>query len=166
MRTSERRRARGTRTIAAVIAGLLCAVALSACGPFPTDTEGTLDRVRGGDLRVGVVHNPPWTDTSGAQPRGSEVTLVERFAAEQGAGISWREDSEAVLADALRAGELDIAIGGFTADTPWSDRAAVTDTYLESVTDDGVTEQHVMLTRAGENRFLVTLEEFLRGGAP
>lgn len=136
---------------------------LTACGPFPTDADGTTDRVRDGELRVGITHNPPWTDTSGAPPGGSEAALMAEFAAGLDAEIDWVDGSEAVLVDALHEGDLDVAIGGFLADTPWTEEAAVTTVYREVRNARGVTEKHVMLTRAGENRFLVTLEEFLRG---
>lgn len=135
---------------------------LTGCG-IPVDTEGTLDRVRGGELRVGITHNPPWTDTSApGRMSGSEVELIEDFAAALDADVEWVEGSEGILADALHTGELDLAVGGFTDDTPWTDKAAVTAPYTEVRNDRGVTEKHVALTRAGENRLLVALEQFLR----
>ncbi|MFJ6654338.1 transporter substrate-binding domain-containing protein [Microbacterium sp. NPDC091313] len=136
-------------------------VLLSACA-LPLDTDRTSDRLDGGELRVGVTDNPPWVDLSVGEPRGTEVELLERFAAEAGASVTWREGSEGVLADALHAGELDVAIGGYTDDTPWTTDAAVSAVYRETTTDGGVTEKHVVLTRMGENRLLVDLETFLR----
>jgi ABC-type amino acid transport substrate-binding protein len=144
-----------------VLLALVLVILLAACGTVPADAEGTSERVRGGELRVGVTHNPPWTDTSAGDPAGSEVALMAAFARELDARIDWMEGSEAVLADALREGELDVAVGGFTQDTPWTDRAAVTTVYREVENERGVREKHVLLTRSGENRFLVTLEEFL-----
>ncbi|MGP3534521.1 transporter substrate-binding domain-containing protein [Microbacterium sp. RD1] len=141
------------------------AAVLSGCGPIPADTDGTTDRIRGDEIRIGITHNPPWTDTSGRLPAGSEVELMEGFAESLDAEIDWVEDSEGVLADALREGDIDIAIGGYTDDTPWTDQAAVTAPYLEARNDSGVTEKHVMLTRPGENQLLVRLETFLRGEA-
>ena len=146
---------------AGVASVLAVAIALSGCARIPADTAGTLDRVRDGELRVGITHNPPWTDTSGS-PAGNEVELVERWASDLGAEISWTQASESVLAEALHRGELDLAIGGFTDDTPWTDRAAMTEPYTEAPDDTGRTRKHVILARPGENRLLVTLEEFLR----
>ncbi|MFD1491640.1 MULTISPECIES: transporter substrate-binding domain-containing protein [Microbacterium] len=152
--------ARRVRPAAAMaLAGILL---LTACTSIPADAAGTSDRVRGGELRAGVTHNPPWTDTSTAEPTGSEVALVESLARGLDARVEWVEGSEAVLADALHEGELDIAVGGFTDDTPWTEQAAVTAVYREVRNDRGVTEKHVMLTRSGENRFLVTIEDHLR----
>lgn len=110
---------------------------------------------------MGVTHNPPWTDTTG-DPAGTEVALVERLAADLDAEVVWTESSEAVLAEALHRGDLDLAIGGFTDDTPWTDRAAVTDGYVSAPDASGAESPHVLLARPGENRFLVEVERFLR----
>lgn len=150
-----------SRRLAAIPIVAALVVALAACG-LPRDTEGTSERIEGGELRVGVTHNPPWVDTSGASPRGSEVALLEGFAEAAGAEVTWVEGSEGVLADALDSGRIDVAIGGFTDDTPWTDKAAVSAVYRETRTDDGVTEKHVVLSRMGENRLLVDLETYLR----
>ena len=45
---------------AMLIAGVLL---LAACD-LPRDSDGTLDRVRGGTMRVGVVIDTPWTKDS------------------------------------------------------------------------------------------------------
>jgi len=139
----------------------MATLALAGCGQIPADVDGTTDRIRGGEVRIGITHNPPWTDTSGPQPTGSEVELMQEFADTLDAEIEWREDSEGVLADALHEGVIDVAIGGYTDDTPWTDLAAVTGPYLEVQNERGAVEKHVMLTRAGENQLLVRLETFL-----
>lgn len=145
----------------AVLGGITMLVA--GCASIPVDTAGTSARISGGEIRIGITHNPPWTDTSSSGvATGTEVQLMEEFAESMDAEIDWVHGSEGVLTDALREGDLDIAIGGFTADTPWTDRAAVSDSYREVRNDRGVVEKHVVLTRLGENRLLVELEEFLR----
>lgn len=147
------------------IGGLLViavmAASLSGCG-IPVDPAGTLDRVSGGELRVGVSHNPPWTDTStSGNPTGLEVRLVEQFADDLDAEIVWTETSEARLMDGLERGELDLAIAGLLDDTPWMDVAAVTRPFAETRDADDRLERHVMATPMGENAFLVRLERFL-----
>lgn len=145
--------------IAAVVAG---------CASIPADVDSSLRTVQdGGDLRVGITHNPPWTDmTDRAEPAGREVRLVEDFAASLDADVVWTEGSEALLTDQLQDRSLDLVIGGFTDDTPWTDKAAMTVPYAEE-SADGETKKHVMLTVLGENQFLTTLETFLieQGGA-
>lgn len=153
---------RDRRLAAIAVIGLV--TTLAGCGVVPADTDDTLDRVTGGDLRVGITHNPPWTDTSDSsdRPGGSEVDLVERLAEHLDAEIVWTESSEATLAEALNRGDLDLAIGGFTDDTPWTDLAAITTPYTEAADPYGTVKKHVFLARMGENRFLVSTEEFLR----
>lgn len=148
---------------AAVAASLIFGLGLSGCGVRPADTDGTLDRVTAdGLLRAGVSQNPPWTSIEEGAPSGSEVALVEEFAAQRGATVQWRTGTEEVLVDALHAGSLDVVVGGLTDATPWKDDAAVTDVYRETTSPSGEVEKHVMLTRAGENGFLMELEVFLR----
>ena len=44
---------------------------------FPVDTAGTLERVRDGTLRVGVIDSPPFAVVHADQePTGIEVELV------------------------------------------------------------------------------------------
>ncbi len=142
---------------------------LSGCGmAIPADPHGTLDRVVDGELRVGVSNNPPWTEThDGRDPTGSEVRLIEQFAAQLGAEIEWTDGGESALVRALERGDLDLVIGGILDDTPWSERAAVTRPYAETTDEHGMHQKHAMLVRMGENGFLVELEEFLdREGSP
>ncbi|WP_173922702.1 transporter substrate-binding domain-containing protein [Agromyces sp. Marseille-P2726] len=151
----------GLRRVIPLVA--VSSLLLSGCGiAIPADPHGTLDRVRGGELRVGVSHQPPWTETyDDREPSGDEVELVEQFAAALDADVEWAEGGESALVRALERGELDVVIGGIADDTPWAERAAATRAYAESIDDRGERTKHVMLVRMGENRFLVELERFL-----
>lgn len=108
---------------------LVLAIALCGCG-IPRDPEGTLERVRGGTMRVGVTNAPPWAEIGASDPAGIEVELVERFAEDIDAEIEWVEGSEEELFAALEVRELDLVIGGITATTPWSSVAGITHPYL------------------------------------
>lgn len=142
-------------------------IGLTGCGiSIPADPDGTLDRVSGGTLRVGVSASPPLTETDGpGTPTGSEVELVERFAEEIDADVEWTEGGEADLVFALERGWLDLVIGGFTDATPWTSKAAMTQPYAESTGPEGAKAKHVLLAPMGENAFLVELERFLLEGA-
>jgi polar amino acid transport system substrate-binding protein len=119
----------GTPTpVSAVLAALLVVLVAAGCG-IPRDPESTLDRVRGGTLRAGITASEPWTTLEDGRPGGVEVTLVERFAAELGARVEWVDGSEADLIGALEMRELDLVVGGLTADTPWQAKAAITRSY-------------------------------------
>ena len=142
-------------------------LALSGCSAtIPTDPSGTLDEVTDGTLLVGVSPNPPWTDLPGgreADPAGTEVELVEAFARSISAEIVWVPGGEEDLIGRLEHDELDLVIGGLTARSPWSDKAALTYRYTTSTGPRGETELRVMAAPMGENAFLVELERFLLG---
>ena len=149
------------RIIALVVTGVL-ATALTACGvSIPTDPYGTLDRVRGGTLVVGATANEEWVQLDGDVPTGSEPELVEQFAERLDAQVEWVTGSEQELIDRLERGEIDMAVGGFANDTPWSEKAAMTAAYVDETDEHGESVKHVMLTRMGENAFLLELEKFL-----
>ncbi len=151
------------RWLARPAVAVLALALLAGCGlTAPADPEGTLDRVRGDVLRVGVTHHEPWVVlTDGGDPSGDEPALLETFAASLDADIDWTVGNEESLVAALERGELDVVVGGFTDATPWADRAATTVPYTEAPGPDGSPQKHVMLVRMGENRFLVALETFL-----
>lgn len=150
------------RPVATVMLAFLVAGALAGCGvSIPADPEGTLDDVTGGVLEVGVTPNAPYVDTNQQEPTGSEVELVSSFADSIGASVEWTEGSEQTLVALLEAGEIDLVIGGFTEDTPWSDRVALTRAYTQAEQTDGSSKGLVMLAPMGENAFLSALEREL-----
>lgn len=135
----------------------LAASAVSACG-LPRDPNKSVDRIRQtAVLRAGFTEHAPWvTRAEGGRAEGPEAELVERFAESLGARAEWRHGSESQLFDALEQFELDIVVGGLTADNPSAPRLGVTRPYVER--DD---KQHVMAVAPGENRLLVALERVL-----
>ncbi len=148
----------------AMSASLLAGCALIEA--IPADPDGTLETVSGSVLEVGVSPNPPFTDVSGDAPEGTEVTLVESFAASIDAEISWTVAGEEELVQQLTNGELDLVIGGITDQTPWVTHAAPTRAYADTEEADGSTTKLVMLTPMGENAFLAALERHLDEVSP
>jgi polar amino acid transport system substrate-binding protein len=109
---------------------LLACVALGAC-QYPRDPEGTLDRVRGGTLRVGISPSEPWvTLEANRPPAGVEVELVKEFARTVEAEIVWVKGSESDLIEALDGRQLDVVIAGLTRRSVWMHGAALTRPYL------------------------------------
>src|SRR5690606_36158051 len=93
----------------------------------PADPEGTLDRVSGGELGVGVTERPPWVDLpESGDPTGVETDLVREFADELDADIRWIQGSEQKLIGDLEHGKVDLVISGIPENTPWSERAGMT----------------------------------------
>ena len=155
------------RLILAASAVLLVGTLAGCSGHYPADPDGTLDRVTGGALRVGVSVNPPWTLADGdGMVSGSEVDLIDRFAAELDARPVYTVAGESELIKRLEAGTLDLIVGGLTDDSPWADKAALTRPYTEAYGIDGEREKHVMAAPLGENAFLAMLERFLDTAAP
>lgn len=154
---------RATPAVGVVVLLALVTVLASGCGsPFPKDTDGSLDRITGGALRVGVSENPPWTEVSDdGGVTGREVDLVAGFAQQQDADLEWTPGAESELIMAMARGDLDVVVGGLTSDSPWEKEVALTRSYAQEVTPDGDTEQMVMATPLGENALLVALETYL-----
>jgi polar amino acid transport system substrate-binding protein len=115
-----------------IVAVLGAVAVLSGC-ELPRDPEGTLDRVRGATMRVGVTENDPWVQLADRDdPQGVEPTLVRRFATRLNARVEWVEGSEEELIGALKEGQLDLVVGGLTRNSPWKTEAALTRPYLRT----------------------------------
>lgn len=101
--------------------GRILAVAVllmgSGCSDIPHDPAGTLDRVRqSGVLRVGIVSDP------GPQLEEAERILLAQLARETGSQPQITPGSPETLLPKIENGDLDIVIGRFAPDSPWSAR--------------------------------------------
>lgn len=155
------------RSTGALTLTVALAVAATGCSrAFPADPDGTLEQVRSAELRVGVSSAPPWTvlpppDAPDAEPSGTEVDLVTAFADHLGADVTWVVGGEEELIGQLERAELDLVVGGLTAESPWQGKAALTYPYGTTTGPEGKPEKRVMAAPLGENAFLVELERFL-----
>jgi polar amino acid transport system substrate-binding protein len=117
---------------------LLVAVAATGC-QYPRDPDGTLNRVDGGVMRVGVTEADPWVLLEDDRPvGGAEVELARRFARDVGARIEWVQGSEEELVDAAKEGQVDLIVGGLTSKSRWKKDVAFTRPYVETRTVVGV----------------------------
>jgi polar amino acid transport system substrate-binding protein len=112
-------------------------LALAGC-QFPSDVEGTLDRVEDGTLRVGVVDDPPWVDLASSTPRGVEPTLIRRFADSLNAEVEWIRGAESDLVDGMAGFQLDVIIGGLDRQWPYGLEVALTRPYVDTEIEIGV----------------------------
>jgi polar amino acid transport system substrate-binding protein len=103
-------------------------VATVGCG-LPRDSAGTIDRVRGGVIRVGVVIDTPWTTDSTGEVGGIEGAMVRMLGRDLNARVNWLRGSEGDLLSALENRELDLVIGGLSVASPWQKRVAFTRPY-------------------------------------
>jgi polar amino acid transport system substrate-binding protein len=139
--------------------GACClALALCACG-LPRDADGTLDRVREHELRVGISEHPPWTVFANESIGGIEPRLVGELASELRTRAVWRRGAESELLEALHKRELDLVVAGLTDDSPWTGTVAFTRPHF---TDTVAQKRHVFAVAPGENAFLVRVERFLQ----
>lgn len=140
---------------------LICSILLTSCAlDLPRDPNGSLERIRGNELRVGISREPVLAEVGDdGIPTGPLVDLAKSFAGSLDATISWTVAGEESLVNDLEEGRLDLAIGGLTQDTPWADKVGVTRGYSNIAESDG--RQLVMLVPMGENALLSSLEAFL-----
>lgn len=151
---------RPLRPVAALLTLIVLTVSVSACGiTIPSDPDGTLDSVTGSTMHVGISPEPGLVKIDDAGPSGPLVDLTEGFAASIDARIEWTVAAEESLVKGLETGDLDLAVGGFTDQTPWTDRAGITRGYtgISGAGDRSL----VFLVPLGENAFLTKLEKFL-----
>ena len=114
---------------------------LAGCN-LPRDSDGTLDRVRSGTMRVGVVIDTPWTKDSAGAIGGIEGGMTRALAESLGARIEWIRASEGELLAALQHRELDLVIGGLRATSPWKQQVALTRPfYADTVSIGGAPNQ-------------------------
>lgn len=149
-----------TRTWWSLLGLLTAALLVTGCGiSIPTDPDGTLKSATGATLHVGASLEPGLVERDGAQLHGPLVELTEDFAASIDARVEWTVAGEESLVGDLEAGDIDLAIGGFTDQTPWADRAGMTRGYTQI---EGADERTlVILVPLGENALLSALESFL-----
>jgi polar amino acid transport system substrate-binding protein len=107
---------------------VVLAVTCAACD-LPRDSDGTLNRIRGGTMRVGVVVDTPWTTDSAGAAGGIEGAMVQSLARDLGAQVHWVHGQPEQLLTALQQRELDLVIGGLSASSPWSAQVAFTRPY-------------------------------------
>lgn len=134
---------------------------ITGCGvTIPTDPDGTLNRIASrGELRAGATPAGDALSIDGNRAVGPLARLVEGFASEQGARVTWVTGSEETLVDELEAGEIDMAVGGMTDATPWGDRVSVSRGYDNVVRGDE--RSFVILLPLGENALQTALETYL-----
>ena len=143
-----------------------CVLLAMACEEFPRDARGSLDAVlETGVLEVGLLHAPPWVDTStpGA-PRGLEVALLQAFADELGVRVQWRADGTEASFEALARGDLHILAGGLTGGNPFKAQAGFSLPYFITVRERALLDKrykHVFAVPRGENALVMRLERFL-----
>src|SRR5688500_8657838 len=129
---------------------------------MPHDPNDALENIRrNGVVRAGYTTHEPWVSDGAGAPAGPEADVVTAFAQSLGARVDWRNGSESELFEALEHFELDIVVGGLTADNPSAPKLGATRPYVEARD-----KQHIAAVAPGENRLLMEFERALRAHAP
>ncbi|KJL44130.1 hypothetical protein [Microbacterium trichothecenolyticum] len=138
---------------------LVLTLCVAGCAiTVPSDPQGTLDRARGGELRAGASASGELVTVDGSDVGGSLAGIVEEFADSIDAKVVWTVGSEEDLVDGLEGGDLDLAIGGMTDATPWSQSVGVTRGYAGV---PGARGPVVVLLPMGENAWQAAIEAYL-----
>jgi len=139
----------------------VAALLFTGCGVVvPTDPDGTLDRVESSrEVRVGATPAGDSLTIEGTEVSGPLADLVEGFADAHGARVEWTVASEETLVDRLEAGEIDMAVGGMTDATPWSERVSVSRGFTHIDGSEGT--PLVVLVPLGENALQSAIERYL-----
>lgn len=135
----------------------LCLVAGMGC-QYPKDMEGSLNKIRGGTLDVGVTENPPWVTRNGNRAAGVEPELIQGLAENLDAEVRWHWGQESQLIKSLGQFRLHMVIGGLTKASHLSKRAALTKPYY---TNASTSEKHVLALAKGENAWLMEVQRYL-----
>ena len=125
---------------------VLLQLLLAGCD-LPKDPEETLEKVSGGELRVGVV---PGNDRAAAE----DARIVDALAQALRTKPVFRHEDAHHLFHDLDEGRLDLIAGGIPSDTPFSDKAGLT-RKAGPLMRPGSAQDRVLAVRAGENAFLM-----------
>lgn len=139
---------------------LLAAALLAGCdwlADLPKDPEKTLERVRGGSLRAGAIHAPPWVVVGPGEPSGSEADIVRQLARELDAEVEWRYGAPDQMLKLLEVHELDLVLGGFEDKSPALRKVGTTRPYATILG----TSKHVLAVPPGENAWTVAIDRSL-----
>jgi len=128
------------------------ALLLFASCNLPKDPNSSWQKAQKEGLKVGVVDNPPFTNTASDSFSGNEIEIINKFASSNKIEVSFLKGNESDLIEKLEKFELDMVIGGFNKKTVWSKKAGLSRPY---------DKEHVFLVPKGENKLLVKLEEYI-----
>jgi polar amino acid transport system substrate-binding protein len=141
----------------ALVPLLIC---LTACDVVPRDAAGAYERAINGELRVGVVADPPFTVVDDGI-RGLEPDLLTGWSGRINGRIVWRSGALDELVEALHRREIDVLAAGLDARTPYKAKIAMTQPYLETLERLGQRHKHVLAVTQGESKLLFELDRYL-----
>jgi hypothetical protein len=132
-----------------LLAALLVGSGLAGCD-LPRDPEGTLQAVRGRELRVGVLN-------FGVNAE-KDRPIVERLATSIGAKVTYVEGDAHALFEDLKRGRIHLVIGGVPKSTPFAKELGLSKPLgpLHGAHEE---DDRVVAVRPGENAFLLRVNQ-------
>ena len=125
---------------------------LSGCADLPWDPEGTMERIQESKvLRVGII------SSGNGAPDVPQRLFLSSVASETGSRPQLVRGPAELLLPKLEEGELDIVVGHFAADTPWSKRVTFMPTPGQRGGDGEPTSAAVI--RNGENGWITLVHK-------
>lgn len=137
------------------VLGLLL-LSVSGCDDYPKDVEGTTSRVlRAHSVRAGIVEGID---------RGKAQDITKRIGDKADADVDAKSGPAAILLRDLEHGALDVVIGKFAENSPWSKRVTVASSpSSKEGSSDELRVRPVL--RKGENRWYMFIEGAMKGDA-
>jgi hypothetical protein len=136
---------------------------LAGCSGLPWDADGPLERVRRSQvLRAGIIAG----ETN--EPIATERRFLDLMAMDTGSRINLVRGSAEELLPQIERGELDIVIGNFASDTPWTERVTIMPTARQMGARDGESAPGAAV-KNGENGWITLVYEHapaLKGNTP
>lgn len=149
------RNTRSTRRPFSMRLGLLAVLLLGACDALPRDPADTSTRIEQTRSFTVALADP----SISAAPQVDK--LVREIERRTKARAQWRTGFGEPLLQQLDNGSLDLVIGRFTADSPWSTNVAFGPALSTSGSKDAPVELKAAM-RNGENRWIITVERASR----
>ncbi|MDT0577080.1 hypothetical protein RM533_12980 [Croceicoccus sp. F390] len=126
---------------------------LAACGPYPRDTAGTVERIeRTGTLHAGLV--------AGTADPAAAKALTRQAARQWQAKVAWRTGSASALLQQLEAGEVDLVVGEWARSSPLGNEVSLSAAIASAEPSDAQEPALRLARKPGENR-LVTATDTL-----
>ena len=127
---------------------------LISCKPFPRDAMQTYEEIKNSrDLKVGLLHAPPYVDLLSHELLGSEVALIQSFVKNRkikGVAFIFFNTQEGFKA--LENKKIDLLLGGMKKNMPFK-KVGYTRPFGQN---------RVIAISPGENRLLVELERYIK----
>jgi hypothetical protein len=147
------------------VTSVILALCLAGCDEIPRDPRQTWARIMdAGEIKVGLIVQAPWVMEKDGKFSGIEVEIIADFATALKLRPRWKVLSEAEATEQIKNQQLDLVIGGLTADNPRKKEIGLTRPYIKLGSQEK--HAHVMAVPQGENKLLITLENFLQEHLP